>query len=157
MIELEEKEKKVLLALIEGIPLTKTPFTEIGKKLGLEEKEVVEIIKKLKEKKVIRRLGATLRHNKAGYTANAMVAWYVPEEKVEEIGSELAKNPLITHCYLRKTYSDWKYNLYTMIHARSEDELNKIIKEISERFELYEYQVLPTVKEVVRKHAVYKF
>ncbi len=156
MIKLEEKEKKVLLALIEGIPLVETPFAEIGKKIGITEEEVINCIKKLKEKKVIRRLGATLRHNKTGYTANAMVAWYVPEEKVEKIGFELAKYPFITHCYIRKTLPEWKYNLYTMVHGKTEEELQKIIREISKKFQIEEYEILPTLKEVVRKHAVYQ-
>ena len=157
MTTLSEKEKKVLKSLIEGISLSKRPFYEIGKKLGLEENEVLKITKNLLERKIIRRIGITLRHNLAGVEGNAMVAWKVPEEKIEEIGKYLASFSYISHCYIRKTYEDWNYNLYTMIHGKDKEEVKKRIKEISEKFKIFEYQVLFTKKEIVRKHAIYEF
>ena len=157
MTTLSEKEKKVLKSLIEGIPLSKRPFYEIAKKLGLEENEVLKITKNLLERKIIRRIGITLRHNLAGIEGNAMVAWKVPEEKIEEIGKYLASFSYISHCYIRKTYKDWNYNLYTMIHGKDREEVKKRIKEISEKFKIFEYQVLFTKKEIVRKHAIYEF
>ncbi|RKX57950.1 MAG: Lrp/AsnC family transcriptional regulator [Thermodesulfobacteriota bacterium] len=157
MKKLSEKEKKVLQALIEGIPFSKRPFYEIAKKLGLEEEEVLKITKNLLERKIIRRLGITLRHNLAGIKGNAMVAWKVPKEKIEEIGNYLATLSYISHCYIRKTYKDWDYNLYTMVHGKNKKEVKAKIKEISEKFKLSDYQVLFTEKEIIRKHANYKF
>lgn len=157
MKKISQKEKKVLQYLIEGIPLSERPFLEIAKKLGLKEEEVLEIIKNLLKKKIIRRLGITLRHNLAGIKGNAMVAWKVPEEKIEEIGQYLSKLSYVSHCYIRKTYKDWNYNLYTMIHGKNKREVIKKIKEISEKFHLKEFQVLFTKKEIVRKHAKYEF
>ena len=156
MVNLSEKEKRVLQILMEGIPISKYPFYEISKKTGLTEKEVLEITKSLLDKKIIRRLGITLRHNLVGIKGNAMVAWRVPEEKIEEIGQYLSKLPYISHCYVRETYEDWNYNLYTMIHGKNKREVKKKIKEISEKFSLTEYQVLFTKKEIVRKHAKYE-
>jgi len=156
MTELSKKEKEVLKSLIEGIPLSKRPFHTIAQKLGLKEEEVLEITKKLLEKGIIRRIGITLRHNLAGVEGNAMVAWKVPEEKIEEIGKYLASFSYISHCYIRKTYEDWNYNLYTMIHGKDREEVEKRIKEISEKFNLKEYQVLFTKEEIARKHAKYE-
>ncbi len=156
MKKLEEKEKKVLQCLIEGIPISRYPFREIAEKAGLKEDEVLKIIRDLFEKKIIRRIGITLRHNLAGIEGNAMVAWRVPEEKEEEVGGYLAKLSYISHCYIRKTYEDWNYNLYTMIHGKDKKEVEKRIKEISDKFGLKEYQILFTKKEIVRKHARYE-
>jgi len=156
MTTLSEKEKKVLKSLIEGIPLSKRPFYTIAQKIGLKEEEVLKITKELLEKKIIRRIGITLRHNLAGVEGNAMVAWKAPEEKIEEIGKYLASFSYISHCYIRKTYEDWNYNLYTMIHGKDREEVEKRIKEISEKFNLKEYQILFTKEEIARKHAKYE-
>lgn len=155
MTELSEKERKVLKVLLEGLPISKRPFLEIGQKLGLKEEEVIEITKNLINKKIIRRLGITLRQNLAGIKGNAMVVWNVPEDQIEKIGSYLSNLSYISHCYIRKPYKDWNYNLYIMIHGKNKKEVNKRIKEISEKFGILDYQVLFTKKEIVRKHPSY--
>lgn len=154
-MKISEKEKKILQCLVEEIPLSKRPFLEIAEKAGIKEEEVLETIKDLLRKKVIRRIGITLRHNLAGIEGNAMVAWKISEEKEDEIGKYLAKLPYVSHCYIRKSYKDWDYNLYTMIHGKDRAEVEKRIKEISDKFNITEYQVLFTKKEIVRKHAKY--
>ncbi|MFN4196749.1 MAG: Lrp/AsnC family transcriptional regulator [Caldimicrobium sp.] len=153
---LGEIEKKVLQALIEGLPIVEKPYAEIAKKLQLTEEEVISTIKELLAKKIIRRLGGTLRHNLVGYEGNAMVAWEVPEERLEEVGNYFANKPFVTHCYIRDTYPDWPYNLYTMCHAKSKEELLRLITEAGKELNLTNYQILFTLKEIVRKHAQYK-
>ena len=156
MAKLSEKEKKVLKALIEGIPLTPQPFKEIAEKISLSEEEVIEITKKLLEKKIIRRLGATIRHNLIGYSSNALVAWKIPEEEIDKIGKFLAKKPFISHCYVRKPLVDWPYNLYTMFHAKDEESLLKLIHEVAQEINCKNYEILITEKEIERKHAEYQ-
>lgn len=150
------KEKRVLKALIDGIPLVPEPYKAIAKELGLSEEEVIETIRLLLTKRVIRRLGATIRHNLAGYEGNAMVAWLVPQERIEEVGRILSQQPFISHCYVRETYPDWPYNFYTMCHGKSKEELTALIHKIAKELDLREYQVLFTLKEICRKHAQYK-
>ena len=70
----------------------------------------------------MRRFAAILRHRDAGFSANGMVVWNVPEEKVDEIGYKLASFPQISHCYQRPSYPDWRFNLFSMIHARTLEE-----------------------------------
>lgn len=152
---LTDKEKKVLLALIEGLPLVSRPYEEIAQKIGLTEEEVLASITTLKEKKIIRRLGATLRHNLVGYEGNAMVAWQVPEERLDEVGPYLASQPFVTHCYVRKSYPDWPYNLYTMCHAKTREELIELLQRVAQELHLKDYQILFTSKEIRRKHAQY--
>lgn len=152
---LSETEKKVLLALIEGLSLVSRPYEEIAQKIGLTEEEVLASITTLKEKKIIRRLGATLRHNLVGYEGNAMVAWRVPEERLDEVGPYLASQPFVTHCYVRKSYPDWPYNLYTMCHAKTREELIELLQRVAQELHLKDYQILFTSKEIRRKHAQY--
>lgn len=154
-LELSEIEKKVLKALINGLPLVEKPYETIAKQLNLREEEVISTIKNLKEKKVIRRLGATLRHNLVGYQGNALVAWLVPEERIEEVGKYFAKKNYVSHCYVRKTYTDWPYNFYTMCHAKNKEDLIKLIEIAQRELKLTKYEILFTVKELTRKHAQY--
>ncbi|NPA39142.1 MAG: Lrp/AsnC family transcriptional regulator [Thermodesulfobacteria bacterium] len=151
MEKLSEKEKQVLRELVKGLSFCKTPFKEVAEKLNLSEEEVIEITKSLLKRRVIRRLGITLRHNLAGIEGNAMVAWFVPEERVEEVGNFFAEKDFVSHVYTRKTYPEWKYNLYTMIHQKDREKLLNLVKKLSEELNLPEYQVLFTQKEVVRK------
>ncbi len=154
--KLSPKEKAVLKALVKGIPLVPEPFKLIAKNLSLPEKEVLETIQALLNKKIIRRLGATIRHNKAGYSANALVAWRVPEDKVEEVGDLLSQKSFISHCYLRPPLPDWNYNIYTMFHAKDKQSLLELIKAVAEEIEIDTYEVLFTEKEIIRKHAIYR-
>lgn len=154
--KLSSLEKKVLNVLIEGIPLVERPYEEIAKRLGVSQEEVLSAIKGLLEKKVIRRLGATIRHNLAGYEGNAMVAWMVPEERLDEVGKWFSEKSFVSHCYVRETYPEWPYNFYTMCHARTREELKKLIEESAKELNLSNYEILFTVKEIRRKHAQYE-
>lgn len=156
MGNITEKEKKVLQALIKGLPLVEKPFAEMAKELNLKEEEVLSCIQALLDKKIIRRLGATIRHNLAGYAGNALVAWCVPEERIDEVGQILSQKPFISHCYVRNTYPDWPYNFYTMCHAKSREELLELIKALSEDLNLESYEILFTLREICRKHAQYR-
>jgi len=151
MAELTELERRLVDILSEGLPLGERPFAVLAERLGVSEEEVLAALRALKEKKIIRRLGALIRHNLSGYEGNAMVAWRVPEERVEEVGRRLAAHPAVSHCYLRRTAPDWPYNLYTMVHAASEEECRRLAAEISRELDLPDYEMLFTEKEIVRR------
>ncbi|QJA05877.1 Lrp/AsnC family transcriptional regulator [Thermosulfurimonas marina] len=151
MVELTELEKRLVDLLSEGLPLVERPFAVLAEKLGVTEEEVLAAVKTLQEKKIIRRLGALIRHNLSGYEGNVMVAWRVPEERVEEVGRKLAAHPAVSHCYLRRPGPDWPYNLYTMVHAASEGECRRLVAEISRDLDLPDYEMLFTEKEIVRR------
>lgn len=154
-MSLKEKEKRVLKALIEGIPLVEEPFKEMAEKLGISEEEFLEIAENLLKKGYLRRIGATLRHNLVGYSGNAMVVWQVPEERVEEVGRFFSSKSFISHCYLREASPDWPYNLYTMIHAKKEEEILELVQKLAEELNLKKYEILFTEKEITRKYVSY--
>lgn len=111
-------------------------------------KKSIEIIKSSREDGLIRRIGAAVRPDHLGYVANALVVWQVAEDRVDEVGTALAEMREISHCYERECPPNWPYNLFTMIHARSDEELENIIADISERLSPGQYKILRTVKEL---------
>ena len=144
---LSEAEINLIKVLQENFPIEEKPFKSIARRLKMNEKEVISMVRAFKEKKVMRRLSAVLFHRKAGFTSNFMVAWEVPEEKVAEAGKKMAAFHAVSHCYERKTYDRWPYNLYTMIHGRSKTECEVIIGNLSREAGVKKYLVLPSDKE----------
>ncbi len=142
-----EKDKKII-SLIQGdIPLDTRPFAIMAEQAGMEEEEFINGINDLRKRGVLRRFGATLRHQEAGFHSNAMVAWTVPEEEVEKAGTILSSFREVSHCYNRIPQKDWPYNLYTMIHGSSRKECRQIAKKMSMVSGIRDYNLLFSEKE----------
>ena len=145
---MDSKTRQILCELQDGFKLETRPFKRIANKVGCTEEEVIEIISKCRDEGIIRRIGAAIRPEQIGHAANALVAWDVAEENVDEIGAALAEMREISHCYERECPPGWNYNLFTMIHARSEEELRNIVAGISERFKFNGFKIFRTEKEL---------
>jgi DNA-binding Lrp family transcriptional regulator len=147
MALIDDLDKKII-ALIQGdLPLDPRPFAVMADQLGITEDEFMKRVRSLRKEGVIRRFGATLYHQEAGFGANAMVAWLVPDEQIDEVGKMMADFREVTHCYQRRPQRDWKYNLYTMIHGDNEDACYKITQRISQKTGVEEYALLFSRKE----------
>ncbi len=144
---MDEIDKKLLKSTQDGIPIVSEPFKQIAKELALPEEEVLRRLDNLLKDGVIRRFGASIGHRAIGITANAMCTWNVPDEKVETAGAIMAGFPEVTHCYERPRFPDWRYNLFTMIHAYSRDECEKIAREISIATGIKDYSILFSERE----------
>ncbi len=137
------EQRVVLRTVQETIPDSPLPFRAIAQKSGLEEEAVITLLQWLKNEGHIRRFGATLRHQEAGYDCNVMVAWRVePEEAVDDVAGRMTRRSEITHCYLRQCHPDWPFNLYTMVHGRTEEECRKVISELAELDGVKDYELL---------------
>jgi DNA-binding Lrp family transcriptional regulator len=144
---IDDLDKKII-SLIQGdLPLDPRPFAVMADQLGITEDEFMDRVRSLKKGGVIRRFGATLYHQEAGFGANAMVAWIVPNEQVDEVGKVMAGFREVTHCYQRRPQRDWKYNLYTMVHGDNEDACHEIAQRISQKTGMKEYALLFSQKE----------
>ncbi|MBO8136845.1 MAG: Lrp/AsnC family transcriptional regulator [Desulfotomaculum sp.] len=148
-------EKNIIKELQAGLPLVSRPFAQLGAKFGLSEQQMLEKVKELKERGYLRRIGAALRHQRVGYMANAMVVWRVPEERVKEVGEKLAAHPEVTHCYQRKTWEHWSYNLYTMIHKKSRMECEALAERLAQLVEVSDYKLLYSTKELKKSSMTY--
>ena len=148
-------EKKIIALLQRDIPVVKRPFLKMAKQIGITEDQFLAILKDLNDKGLIRRFGATLKHQNSGFKANAMVAWKVNEDRVEKTGDIMTTFEEITHCYRRNPAPGWKYNLYTMVHASDEDECHAIVKKISKAVGEEEYELLFSRKELKKTSMKY--
>jgi len=129
------------------IPLQSRPYQAIALELGWNESEVAARIRELKEQGVIRRVGAILRHQKAGFGVNAMTAWRVDTNQADTVGDILAGFERVSHCYLRQVPPEFAYNLFAMVHAHDEDELMRLIGEMANAAGIDDYSVFRSIKE----------
>ena len=151
---LTEMEKRVSKLIQRDTPLEKRPFKSIAEQVFSSEEEVLRTIQELMAKGSIRKFGAILRHQKAGFTQNAMVIWAVPPDKCDSIGNTLASFTQITHCYERVPPFEGKYNLFTMIHFR-EGSHESIIQEISQTAGIKDFKVLASEEEYKKNSMEY--
>jgi DNA-binding Lrp family transcriptional regulator len=146
---LDKIDETLLLELNQGIPLIIQPFNSIASKIGVTPDEVLARLTKLKEAGVIRRFGASIKPNDVGFTANAVIAWNVPIERVNEVGAYFASFREVTHCYERQTVPErWEYNLYTVLHAQERQTIEMLTKLLAETVGVNEYVILYSKRDL---------
>ncbi len=153
--EFTKIEERILALAGNNLSQGPQPFKDIAAKVGCSEEKVLELVNRLKEEKIIRRFGATLRHQKAGYGHNAMVAWIVGDKDVDKMGEMMAARPEISHCYRRCTYPEWPYDLYTMIHGKNLGDSSKLAAQLSEETGLKDYIILNSIRELKKSSMRY--
>ena len=144
---LSERDKLIIKALQEDFPLCEEPYKILAERVGITEEEFLQRVRELVDEKKIRRMGAVLRHREVGFKANALCAWHVPPDKLDDIAQIMTATAAVSHCYDRTPAPNWNYNLYTMIHAKTRDECEKIIGELARATGITDYKVLYTKKE----------
>ena len=107
------------------------PYDEAAAALGISTEDLLERLRGLVDRKILRRVAAILYHRRAGFSANGMGVWKVPEEEVLSTGARMASFRGISHCYQRPTYEDWPYSVFTMAHGRSKEECDSILDSIA--------------------------
>jgi len=146
--EITPRDAEIMAQLQGTLPMTLTPFADIAARVGLAEEEVIERVRDYGRKKYYRRFGATLRHQKAGFRANGMGIWSVPDQaRRREIGEKLASFPEVSHAYERPSFQGWPYHLFTMIHGQTEEEVRDIARRMSEAVGIEDYDVLFSIRE----------
>ncbi|MFQ5573062.1 MAG: Lrp/AsnC family transcriptional regulator, partial [Nitrosopumilaceae archaeon] len=125
-----DEDKEFIRELQKDLDITDKPFLKAAQKLEMSEEQIFEKLKHYEKIGVMRRYAAILRHRDAGFVANGMIVWKVPEERITEIGEKLGAFPQVSHCYQRPVYPDWPYNVFSMIHCKSQDEATNMAKEI---------------------------
>jgi DNA-binding Lrp family transcriptional regulator len=140
-----EKDCHRINLLSKDIPHTLTPFSD----LGIDPSEIRGDL----DHKIMRRFGAVLRHQDAGFVANSMVCLAVTQPVVA--GAELAALPFVSHCYERNTFEGFPYNLYAMVHAQSGEELEKFVGEVARIAKAKDYARLDSLRELKKTSYVY--
>lgn len=130
------------------------PFEILAEKARTTAKELLTFANKHKGG-AIRRYVGTLRHRKLGVRENGMVVWNIPEDKIDEIGLQMAHAPEVSHCYARNAIEGFPYNVYSMIHGPSQESCREIAKELSEKSGCEDYAVLFSTKEFKKQRLRY--
>lgn len=146
-IPLSNPDKKMIRLLQEDLSVTKEPFAQMAEKAGCSEGAILQKADEFLERGVMRRFAAILRHKQAGYSHNVLTLWSVEPRKAEAVGRSLASHPSVSHCYLRLPAANWPYNLYAMLHARSSEEADAILKEMTGKADMGNFLLLQTLKE----------
>jgi DNA-binding Lrp family transcriptional regulator len=152
---LTDIEKKVIASIQQDMPVVERPYLQIAQRIGLSEDELLETLQRLCERGIIRRFGATLRHQRTGYLANAMAAWRVAEDRIDDVGERMASFRQVSHCYRRNPAPQWPYNLYTMIHADDEAACRETAREMSRAAGVDDYLLLFSREELKKTSMVY--
>ena len=96
---------------------------------------------------VIRRIGAVLAHRRVGFSANGMACFSIPQDRIDDIGRQLARSPDISHCYNRPALPDFPYNLFAMVHGQSEEQVRTIVSDMAREVNQKDYEVLLSTVE----------
>jgi DNA-binding Lrp family transcriptional regulator len=148
-------DKKFIRVLQEDIETTAEPFKKSARALGITTGELFAKAKEYEQLGVIRRFAAILRHRDAGFSANGMVVWKVPEDKIDEVGYKLATFPQVSHCYRRPVFYDWPFNLFSMVHARTLKAAEMIAESMSSAVKIKEYSILFSTREFKKQRVKY--
>jgi siroheme decarboxylase len=130
-IELSDLDVAVIRATQGPMEPVSEPYAAAAAELGMPVAKLLEHLEDMRERRALRRVAAILFHRRAGFSANGMGVWKVPEERILELGPRMASFRGISHCYQRPTYADWPYSVFTMAHGRSKDECDAILDSIA--------------------------
>ena len=150
-----EEDKKFIRELQKDLEIVDRPFLNATQKLGLTEEQIFEKLRYYENIGVMRRFAAILRHRDVGFTANGMIVWEVPDERITEVGEKLGAFPQVSHCYQRPVYKDWPYSVFSMIHCKSIDEAKNMAKEIQKEIQVDDYKILFSAREFKKTRVEY--
>ena len=139
---LSELDVAVIRATQGPMELVSEPFAAPAAELGIAQPELLQHLESMRERRALRRVAAILFHRRAGFSANGMGVWRVPEDRILELGPRMASFRGISHCYQRPTYADWPYSVFTMAHGRSKEECDAILDSIADETGIDERQTL---------------
>jgi siroheme decarboxylase len=129
----DERDVAVIRALQGDMPVVSEPYAPAAAAVGMAEADFLDHLSAMQERGLLRRVAAILYHRRAGFSANGMGVWEVPDEQIAQIGRRMAAVRGISHCYQRPTYADWPYSVFTMAHGRSKQECDAVLDSIAEQ------------------------
>ena len=133
----DERDIEVIRALQGPMDVTERAYDQAANEVGMSTPDFLAHLEGMTERKLLRRVAAILFHRRAGFSANGMGVWRVPEDRVLETGARMAAVRGVSHCYQRPTYEDWPYSVFTMAHGRSKDECDAILDGIAAEHDLH--------------------
>jgi siroheme decarboxylase len=151
----DERDVAVIRALQGDMPVVSEPYAPAAAAVGLDQRAFLDHLAGMQERGLLRRVAAILYHRRAGFSANGMGVWRVPEEQILEIGRRMAAVRGISHCYQRPTYEDWPYSVFTMAHGRSKEECDAVLDAIAQQTGISERATLYSSTEFKKIRLLY--
>ena len=129
---IDEMDRRIVQATQEGLPLRQAPYTEIATACGCDTETVLQRMRRMLDRGVIRRIGAIPNHYRLGLHGNGMSVWDVNDDKLQELGARVGRLDFVSHCYERPRHLPrWPYNLFAMVHGQDRDQVNARLTEIA--------------------------
>src|SRR5262249_9242774 len=153
--ELSDLEVAAIRVSQADLPLVERPFAVEAESIGTDEEKLLGMLRSFKERKLMRRFAAVLNPPRAGYKANAVGVWAVPDERLEEMGPRMAGFAFVSHCYRRPTYEDWPYSVFTMVHGHNARDCEQTIAAIEAETGVDDYALLWSIKEYKKTRVRY--
>lgn len=126
-------DRQIIQATQAGLPLVSEPYQAVAEQLGLSEQQVMQRMQTMLDNGIIRRIAAVPNHYKIGYRYNGMTVWDVDDQYIDTLGQRVAELPFVSHCYQRPRHlPEWPYNLFAMVHAKTEQDAERQIAVIAE-------------------------
>jgi DNA-binding Lrp family transcriptional regulator len=151
----DELDIAVIRALQGDMPVTAEPYADAAAELGMPQERLLDHLAGMQERGLLRRVAAILYHRRAGFSANGMGVWKVPEEQILDIGRRMAAVRGVSHCYQRPTYADWPYSVFTMAHGRSKEECDAVLDAIAQQTGISERATLYSSTEFKKIRLLY--
>ncbi len=151
----DELDIAVIRATQGDLPVLPEPYAPAAQRLGMSVQALLEHMRAMQERGLLRRVAAILYHRRAGFSANGMGVWKVPEQRIADLGPRMAAFRGISHCYQRPTYADWPYSVFTMAHGRSKEECDAILEAIAEQTGIHERATLYSSTEFKKVRLLY--
>lgn len=153
--KITDEDITYIRVLQQDLPLEPRPFLGWAESIGVSEEALLAKAAEFKERGIMRRFAAVLRHQRAGFTANGMICWRIPEDKLPELGLRLAAYPEVSHCYQRPVYPDWPYSVFSMVHALGREQCEDVARRMSDDIGIDDYAILYSTKEYKKERVQY--
>ncbi|MCC7144949.1 MAG: AsnC family transcriptional regulator [Phycisphaeraceae bacterium] len=138
---------QLIRVLQQHMDITPQPWDAWAREVGCTVPELLDACRRFEERKQMRRFSAVLHHREAGFAANVMGVWKVPADQADQYGQRMAQFQAVSHCYLRPTYDDWPYNIYTMVHGQTRQDALKVLDAIEAETGITDHAALWSMKE----------
>jgi DNA-binding Lrp family transcriptional regulator len=132
-MDFSDIDLRIMRATQAGLPLVAEPYQQLSAQLNLPVDIIMARLRDMQNSGIIRRIGAVPNHYRLGYVFNGRSVWNVPDAQIDALGQQVGKLPFVSHCYHRPRHlPDWHYNLFAMVHGRTQDEVNVQIEKIAQ-------------------------
>jgi DNA-binding Lrp family transcriptional regulator len=152
---ISERDKRLIRVLQRDLPTLENPFDALAEEAGVSVDELLASAERFRANRIMRRFSAVLRHRELGFDANAMGVWVVPPERQDSFGATAADFPEVSHCYLRPSYEDWPYTIFTMIHTQDRNRATSVLSAIASATGIDQYSALYSTHEYKKVRVQY--